>query len=961
MKEATSARIRFGAFELDLKAGELHKGGHRFRLPEQPFQVLLMLLERPGEVVTREEIQAKLWPNGDVDIDRAIGSAVSRLRSALKDVADKPSYIETLARRGYRFIMPIEMLGSSSTDGGRIPLAVLSAAGQSPLRRLDPGPGKTVSRYRILKLIGGGGMGVVYCAEDLRLPRTVALKFLPEEVASDPVALKRFEREARTASSLNHPNICTIYDVDEHEGTSFIVMEYLEGTTLREFITQVNSGSSADRARKALSIEQVLDMAIQIVDGLDAAHKKQIIHRDIKPANLFVTNQRQVKILDFGLAKLVTAARDAADDLTHDGLDDPQQPDEEAQPNANLTRPGAYLGTLGYMSPEQVMGIELDARTDLFCFGLVLYELCTGKRALAAPNKPAFRHAVLNETPLPAQEINPAIPTALAKVLDQCLEKDRDKRYQHASDVSEDLQQVRRSLSALHRGDISQPPSVVPPQDGKGSKTNLPIPRWGIAAILAIALVVGTYIAYRFLRPPINTRPGSIAVLPFKDLSAAKDQKYFSDGLTDQVISELTHVPGVDVVARSSLVVIKEGDDLRTIGKRLNVANVLEGTVQRDGDRVRITAEMTKAESGYQLWSHTYERHVSDIFALQDEIAQMVARELQFQLTGVNSGGSSIRPTATTSPEAYEAYLQGKFYSRGHAPGDGEKALAYAEQAIQLDPKYAPAWALRSYVLSGLAVSDQINKADGFRKARESAERAIGQDESLADGYLALVRTQVYYDFDLAGAKANLEKVAVLDPGSADLYLARATIANALGQLEQALEFEKRQVELDPLRGYPSQVQTLYFLGRYKDADAALTKSAELIPGSKVHHSRGELLLAQGHGEQALAEFMQEPRELFRLTGEAIANFALGRQRESDDALNNLIATHSNDGTYQIAQVYAFRKQADEAFQWLDRAYQQRDAGILLNIKNDPLLKNLRNDPRYVEMVRKLGLEGSSQ
>jgi eukaryotic-like serine/threonine-protein kinase len=421
-----SVLARFGDFELDLRAGELRRDGTTVRLQEQPFQVLKMLLEHPGEVVTREEIRKRLWPNDTVvEFGHSINAVIRKLRQALGDTAEGPNYIETVARRGYRLMTPVEWIAplSHAQNGGH-GTAVAPAFAPTIL------PGKRVSHYRVLEVLGGGGMGVVYGAEDIKLDRRVALKFLPEELASDPLALGRFEREARAASALDHPNICPIYEFGEQDGQPFIVMPLLEGQTLRERIA----------AGAPLPLDQTLDFAVQIANGLDAAHQKGIIHRDIKPANIFITNRGEAKILDFGLAKL-------DEGVLAEGLRKSAQP-----ANPQLTRTGAALGTAPYMSPEQVQGEKLDTRTDLFSFGLVLYEMATGQQAFSGDTAALIHDAILNRAPIPARQLNPELPARLQEIISKALQKGREARYQAASDMRAELERLRPTPAAARLG-----------------------------------------------------------------------------------------------------------------------------------------------------------------------------------------------------------------------------------------------------------------------------------------------------------------------------------------------------------------------------------------------------------------------------------------------------------------------------------------------------------------------------
>jgi eukaryotic-like serine/threonine-protein kinase len=438
--------IRFGAFELDLRARDLRKDGRSIGLPEQSVVILDMLLGRPGELILREDIRSRLWPNDTVvEFDHSINTAVRRLRLALGESADNPQYIETLARRGYRWIGSAGALDTHEPKAG-LPIPLAAPPEPSPL--FDGNlTGKKVSHYRVLEVLGGGGMGVVYKAEDLKLGRRVALKFLPEELAQDPVALQRLEREARATSALNHPNVCTIYEVAEYAGRPFIVMELLEGETLREQITE----QATEHRRPAL--DKQIDLGLQISDALAAAHAHGIIHRDIKPANIFVTRAGVAKILDFGVAKLSQHVM-TDDDHVHrrasGEFPTPEQIDSVLATPTNdlsLTRTGLTMGTAGYMSPEQVRGDVLDSRTDLFSFGLVLYEMVTGKAAFGALTAPMMREAILNSEPAPARDINPDIPERLALIIRKALEKDRLKRYQTAAEIRADLETLRRKAA----------------------------------------------------------------------------------------------------------------------------------------------------------------------------------------------------------------------------------------------------------------------------------------------------------------------------------------------------------------------------------------------------------------------------------------------------------------------------------------------------------------------------------
>jgi serine/threonine-protein kinase len=804
--------------------------------------------------------------------------------------------------------------------------------------------GRHVGPYSIQKQLGTGGMGEVYLAQDVRLGRNVALKLLDPGLTENGETRTRFLREARLASSLDHPNICTIHEVGEAGGRLFIAMQHVEGETLRKVIDG-----------RPLNLDSLLSISLQVADALAAAHAQGIIHRDIKPGNIIITPRGQAKVLDFGLAKLLERA--------------------EGESETHLTMTGAVMGTPAAMSPEQARGERVDHRSDIFSFGVVLYEMATGRIPFKGRSKADVISALLKDPHPPAAELNKDIPARLSAVIDRALRKEPADRYQSTPELIVELRQVVAEAGGLDHlfksSDIPRGvvPLVPPRRRGLLGAFNRRIKSpaakafLAIGALILVGLALAIYFSRREQRPPA-TAIQSIAVLPFRPLLAEGRDEALELGMADTLIARLSNLREINVRPISAVrKYVGLEQDAVAAGREQKVDAVLDGNIQKSGDRVRVRVRLLSVVDGRQLWMEEFDEKFTDIFSVQDSVSRKVSGALELTLTGEEK--ELLTKRHTNDIEAYQLYLLGRYHLNRLTDEGFWKALDYFQGAIKKDPNYAQAHAGMADAYNSLSGFNVLPPKEGFPKGKQAAEEALRLDERLAEAHIALANVKLFHDWNWAEAEGEFKRALQLNPGSSDAHQMYAYYLAAMGRFDEAVREMERARELDPLSVVKivGIGEVFHLARRFDEAASQYRKALEMDPNfGFAHWALGRALTGKGMYDEAIAAFQKaiplsgdspdEPAELAR------AYALAGRRREALKIIDEL--KRQSERKYvaptSIATIYGALGDREQAFAWLERARVERDS-LLVLLKVEPMFDSLRPDPRFISLLHRVGLE----
>jgi len=777
-----------------------------------------------------------------------------------------------------------------------------------------------ISHYRVVRKLGEGGMGEVYLASDTRLERWVALKILPAAVCSDPDRLARFSREARAAAAINHPKVAHIYEIGDAEGVTFIAMEYVEGEPLER---KISSGG--------LVHSKVIDIAVQLADALDAAHSRGIVHRDIKPSNIIIDPRGQVKILDFGLARFAG-----------------QTPGGSSSELATLsqTRPGVLMGTPTHMSPEQALGRDVDQRTDIFSFGVVLYQMLTGRLPFAGPTVIETINLIINHRPEPMTRAEGTVSPEVERLVLKCLEKDPDLRYRTARDLLADLRNLGRNSPAEAQASPTMQPSTLSGHSFDRSVTE-----------------------GRIEHPATDgaAHVRSVAVLPFRQLGQDRDDEYLGLGMADALITRLSNVR--QIIVRPTSAVLKYADqrDPNAAGLELNVDSVLDGNIQRSGDRIRVTVQLVNVSEGASLWAHKFDEKFTDMFTVEDRVSEQVVDALTLKLTGEEA--KRLRKPNTQVPAAYQAYLKGRYYLNKRTEQGFNRAIEFFNRAIDLDPDYALAYAMLAECYGALSSSEALGLApkDAMPNAKRAALKALELDDALAEAHTSLGLVRLNYDWDWPAAESEFTRAIELNPHYAPTYHWFSHYFLTIGPLEKSLEVTLKALEIDPLD--PEIILHLayhYYCAR--DYDQAIDQCTQALDMDshlhEVHSVLGGALDQKGMYEQAILEFQKAidlsgGRPLW-IAGLGHAYAASGSEVEARNLIRRLedLSKQRYVSPVGIAMIYMGLGENDQALRWL-RESREQHCGWLPCVKADPIFDALKPDPAFQDLLLSIGLSAT--